>query len=225
MKKHIVSSYDWELKRLNSTVTDMGYLAIEQIEASIDAMRKGDSKKAKQIVLDDQKIDNLEHEVANLSLRLLALRQPMALDLRNIVASLKISSDIERIADYASNIAERSPLLSSSKPIQLLTPSIIELGNLVSKMFKNIVEAYAKQDSLKAMQIWKSDVKVDKMYNKIMKNIISSMIKHQKSLNSHTHLLFMAKTLERLGDHSTNIAEDIYFLVNGKQYKKARPKG
>ena len=179
MKKHIVSSYDWELKRLNSTVTDMGYLAMEQIEASIDAMQKRDSKKAKQIVLDDQKIDNLEHEVANLSVRLLALRQPMALDLRNIVASLKISSDIERIADYASNIAERSPLLSSSKPIQLLTPSIIELGNLVSKMFKNIVEAYAKQDSLKAMQIWKSDVRVDKMYNKIMKNIISSMIKNQ----------------------------------------------
>ena len=116
-------------------------------------------------------------------------------------------------------------MLSSSKPIQLLTPSIIELGNLVSKMFKNIVEAYAKQDSLKAMQIWKSDVRVDKMYNKIKKNIISSMIKNQKSLNSHTHLLFMAKTLERLGDHSTNIAEDIYFLVNGKQYKKARPKG
>ena len=203
----------------------MGYLAMEQIEASINAMRKRDSKKAKQIVLDDQKIDNLEYEVANLSLRLLALRQPMALDLRNIVASLKISSDIERIADYASNIAERSPLLSSSKPIQLLTPSIIELGNLVSKMFKNIVEAYAKQDSLKAMQIWKSDIRVDKMYNKIMKNIISSMIKNQKSLYSHTHLLFMAKTLERLGDHSTNIAEDIYFLVNGKQYKKARPKG
>ena len=161
MKKHIVSSYDWELKRLNSTVTDMGYLAMEQIEASINAMRKRDSKKAKQIVLDDQKIDNLEYEVANLSLRLLALRQPMALDLRNIVASLNIYSDIERIADYASNIAERSPLLSSSKPIQLLTPSIIELGNLVSKMFKNIVEAYAKQDSLKAMQIWKSDVSIN----------------------------------------------------------------
>ena len=94
MKKHIVSSYDWELKRLNSTVTDMGYLAMEQIEASIDAMRKRDSKKAKQIILDDQKIDNLEYEVANLSLRLLALRHPMALDVRNIVASLKISSDI-----------------------------------------------------------------------------------------------------------------------------------
>ena len=99
------------------------------------------------------------------------------------------------------------------------------MGDLVSKMFKNIIEAYAKQDALKAMQIWKSDVKVDKVYSKIMKNIISSMVKNQKSINSHTNLLFMAKTLERLGDHSTNIAEDIYFLVNGKQYKKTRPKG
>jgi len=114
MKKHIVSSYDWELKRLNSTVTDMGYLAIEQIEGSIDTVRTRDKARAKQIVIDDQKIDDLEHEVASLSVRLLALRQPMALDLRNIVASLKISSDIERIADYASNIAERSSLLSSS---------------------------------------------------------------------------------------------------------------
>jgi len=225
MKKHIVSSYDWELKRLNSTVTDMGYLAIEQIEGSIDTVRTRDKARAKQIVIDDQKIDDLEHEVASLSVRLLALRQPMALDLRNIVASLKISSDIERIADYASNIAERSSLLSSSQPIQLLTPSIIAMGTLVCKMFKNIIEAYAKQDSLKAMQIWKSDVQVDKIYNKIMKSIIASMRKNQKSLNSHTNLLFMAKTLERLGDHSTNIAEDIYFLVNGKQYKKTRPKG
>ena len=216
MKKHTVSSYDWELKRLNSTVTEMGYLAIEQIEGCIDTMSTRDKKKAQQILADDQKIDDLEHEVASMSVRLLALRQPMAVDLRNIVASLKISSDIERIADYASNIAERSPLLSSSKPIQLLAPSIIEMGDLVSKMFKNIIEAYAKQDALKAMQIWKSDVKVDKVYSKIMKNIISSMVKNQKSINSHTNLLFMAKTLERLGDHSTNIAEDIYFLVNGK---------
>ena len=169
MKKHTVSSYDWELKRLNSTVTEMGYLAIEQIEGCIDTMSTRDKKKAQQILADDQKIDDLEHEVASMSVRLLALRQPMAVDLRNIVASLKISSDIERIADYASNIAERSPLLSSSKPIQLLAPSIIEMGDLVSKMFKNIIEAYAKQDALKAMQIWKSDVKVDKVYSKIMK--------------------------------------------------------
>ena len=194
--------------------------SIEQIEGCIDTMSTRDKKKAQQILADDQKIDVLEHEVASMSVRLLALRQPMAVDLRNIVASLKISSDIERIADYASNIAERSPLLSSSKPIQLLAPSIIEMGDLVSKMFKNIIEAYAKQDALKAMQIWKSDVKVDKVYIKIMKNIISSIVKNQKSINSHTNLLFMAKTLERLGDHSTNIAEDIYFLVNGKQYKK-----
>ena len=197
----------------------------DRIEGCIDTMSTRDKKKAQQILADDQKIDDLEHEVASMSVRLLALRQPMAVDLRNIVASLKISSDIERIADYASNIAERSPLLSSSKPIQLLAPSIIEMGDLVSKMFKNIIEAYAKQDALKAMQIWKSDVKVDKVYSKIMKNIISSMVKNQKSINSHTNLLFMAKTLERLGDHSTNIAEDIYFLVNGKQYKKTRPKG
>jgi phosphate transport system protein len=224
VSEHIIKSYDEELQRLDNTITQMGGLAESQVAAAIDAVVKRDSDFATEVIENDAQIDALEREIESLVLRLLALRQPMARDLRQSIAALKIVSDLERIGDYAANVAKRSIALNQTPPVRPVY-AIPRMGKLGQGMIKDILDAYVERDADKALAVWLRDEELDEMYTSLFRELLTYMIEDPRNITSCTHLLFIAKNLERIGDHTTNIAETLYFLVHGTPLAQTRPKG
>ena len=222
--EHIIKVYDEELDELNNTIARMGGLAEIQLANAIQAAVKRDAEFGAEIVAADAKIDELEHQVQEQVVRLLALRQPMARDLRNIVAALKISSDIERIADYATNVAKRVIALTQSPAVQPLL-SVPRMGALAQSLIKEVLDAYVERDIAKAMQVWRRDEELDEMYAAYFRELLTYMMEDPRNITPCTHLLFIAKNIERIGDHATNIAETVHFLVEGGPFRESRPKG
>jgi len=221
---HIVKSYDEELKRLTGEIQRMGEIALAQLEAAIDAVMERDSDVAMRIVQNDGAIDRLEHEVSQDVVRLLALRQPMARDLREILAALRIAADIERIGDYAANVAKRSIVLNQSAPMQL-TYALPRLARLAEGLVREVLTAYHDNDADRALAAWARDEELDEQYTGLFRELLTYMMEDPRNITPCTHLLFMAKNLERIGDHATNIAEYVYFLVHGEQINQTRRKG
>jgi phosphate transport system protein len=220
---HILKRYDDELTHLNSSLIAMGGLAESQLQEAIYAISRRDSELAAEVVGRDAKVDELEQQVEEQVMRLLALRQPIAGDLREIVSSLKISADIERICDYAANIAKRSIALNHTpnvKPVH----AISRMGKLAQTQIKNVIDAYIARDADKAMIVWSADEELDDVYTGLFRELLTYMMEDPRSITAGTHLLFIAKNIERIGDHVTNIAESIYFLVHGTPLKQTRPK-
>jgi phosphate transport system protein len=223
VSEHIIKSYDQELQRLDSTITEMGGMAESQLAAAIEAVAKRDVELASQVIEGDVKVDEHEREIEGLAVRLLALRQPMARDLRQILAALKIASDLERICDYAANVAKRSIALSQTPPVKPVY-AIPRMGRLCQAMIKDMLDAYVERDADKAIAVWLRDEELDEMYTSLFRELLTYMIEDPRNITAGTHLLFMAKNLERIGDHTTNIAETLYFLVHGKPLTQVRPK-
>jgi phosphate transport system protein len=221
--EHIIKSYDQELQRLDNTISEMGGMAETQLAAAIEAVSKRDSDLAGEVIENDTKVDELEHEVEALVVRLLALRQPMARDLRQIVAALKTATDLERICDYAANVAKRSIVLNQSAPVKPVY-ALPRMGALCQAMVKDMLDAYVERDADKALSVWLRDEELDEMYTSLFRELLTYMIEDARNITPCTHLLFMAKNLERIGDHTTNIAETLYFLVHGKPLAQIRPK-
>lgn len=222
--EHIVKSYDEELEQLNNDIIKMGGLTEAQIARAIESVVKRDPDLASRVIADDELVDELNYEIDIQTTRLLALRQPMALDLRHIVAALKISSDLERIADYAANISKRAITLSSAAPVPPVH-SIPRMSRQAQQMVKDVLDAYIARDVNKAVAVWQSDESLDRMYTSLFREALTYMIEDPRSISMCTHLLFIAKNIERIGDHVTNIAETIYFLVHGNRMRATRPKG
>jgi phosphate transport system protein len=222
--EHIIKSYDDELRRLDNIITQMGGLAESQLTAAIEAVAKRDTSMAAHVVESDVEIDELDREVESLTVRLLALRQPMARDLRQIVASLKISADLERIGDYAANVAKRSLALSLAAPPVRPVHALARMGYFGQGMVKDILDAYVARDAEKALAVWLRDEELDEMYTSLFRELLTYMIEDPRNITACTHLLFMAKNLERVGDLTTNIAETIYFFVHGVPLTQMRPK-
>jgi len=222
--EHIIKSYDEELSRLNKIIVEMGGLAESQLAAAIDAVVQRDSDLAARVVEGDMAVDQLERDLDNLAIRLLALRQPMARDLREIVVALKIASDLERICDYAANVAKRSIALSQAPPIQPVY-ALPRMGRLALLLVKDVIDAYVERDPEKALAVWNRDEELDEMYASIFREFLTYMMEDPRNIGACTHLLFMAKNIERIGDHATNIAENLYYLVHGTPLTRARPKG
>jgi phosphate transport system protein len=222
--EHLVKSFDEQLERLNATISEMAGLAESQLQAGLDALSRRDTDLAQRVIAGDARVDQLEKDVANQVVRLLALRQPMAIDLRAIVSALKISADIERIADYAANIAKRSLVLSQLQPMRSMG-GLDRLGRLVLALMKDVFDAFAHNDVQKAHSVWLRDEEVDDMYTSLFRELLTYMMEDPRNITPCTHLLFMAKNIERMGDHATNIAELIEFKVTGKEIAEARPKG
>ena len=221
--EHIIKSYDEELDRLSKMIAEMGGLAESQLAAAIEAVSRRDSELAARVIQDDDKVDQLERDLDNLAIRLLALRQPMARDLREIVAALKIAADIERICDYAANVAKRSIALAQSPPVQLVY-ALPRMAHLALLLVKDVIDAYVARDADKAMRVWNRDEELDEMYSSVFREFLTYMMEDPRNIGACTHLLFMAKNIERIGDHATNIAENLYFLVHGTPLTEARPK-
>jgi phosphate transport system protein len=222
--EHIMKSYDEELSRLNNMIVEMGGLAEAQLTSAIDAVAKRDSALAASVVEGDAQVDELQRELDNLAIRLLALRQPMARDLREIFAALKIGADLERICDYAANVAKRSIALSQTPPIQPVH-ALPRMGTLALALVRDVIDAYVERDADKALEVWRRDEELDEMYSSLFREFLTYMMEDPRNIGACTHLLFMAKNIERIGDHATNIAEDLYYLVHGTALTEVRPKG
>jgi phosphate transport system protein len=222
--EHVVRGYDEELRRLNNMITEMGGLAESQLGAAIEAVVERDSELAANVVENDVKVDQLQHDLDNLALRLLALRQPVARDLREIFAALKIGSDLERICDYAANVAKRSIALDQSPPVRPVY-SLPRMARLAQLLVKDVIDAYVAHDADKAYAVWIRDEEIDEMYSSIFRELLTYMMEDPRNIGPCSHLLFMAKNIERIGDHATNIAEDLYYLVHGTPLTQQRPKG
>ncbi|MEQ8193680.1 MAG: phosphate signaling complex protein PhoU [Rhodospirillales bacterium] len=223
-QEHTVKSFDEELNRLENVLVEMGGMAEVQLADAIDALAKRDEEKAAKVVANDKRIDELEREVDSLAIRLLALRQPMADDLRSVVTALKTASIVERIGDYAKNVAKRTAVISQKPPAGTIQ-SIARMGAMVQGMIKDVLDAYVTRDVAKANDVLQIDERVDLLYTSLFREFLTYMMEDPRNITPCTHLLFVAKILERIGDHATNIAENVHFLVSGELPEEERPKG
>ena len=222
--EHIVKSFEQELKRLRVLITEMGGLVENEVALATQAVLEQDNLAAGRAVETDPKVDAVEREVEQFVIRLLALRQPVAQDLRLIVASLKITGDLERVGDYAANVAKRSIVLEQFN-IPFSLTGLAHMSQLVQQNLKTVVDAFGESDTDKALQVWRSDEVIDEIYNALFRELVTYMMEDPRNITPCTHLLFIAKNLERIGDHATNIAETIYYAVTGEPLADARPKG
>lgn len=223
MSDHIVKAYDQEISSLKNMLAEMGGLAEEQLDNAITALSKRDIILADEVIARDEKLDELEREIEERSIVTIAKRQPMALDLREIMVAIRISSDIERIGDLAKNTAKRTHAISEALPRRLST-GLLRMGSMAQAQLKNVLDAYTHRDDAKAMVVWRADEELDALYNSIFRELLTYMMEDPRNIGLCTHLLFGAKNLERIGDHTTNIAENIYYLMHGKTIGENRPK-
>ena len=220
--EHIVKSYDEDQRRILEDVVRMGQAAVAQLEAALDVVERRDDSAARRIVANDESIDESERRISH-DVMLLALRGPMARDLREILAGLRIPADLERIGDYAANVAKRSIALNVSPPVPH-TSSLRALGQLAARQVSDVLEAYRDGDAERALKVRARDAELDAQYTALFRELLTYMMEDARNITPCTHLLFMAKNLERIGDHATNIAENIWFLVHGDQPLPPRDK-
>jgi phosphate transport system protein len=223
MNEHTVKKFDEELAALKTKLAQMGGLAEEQLARAIDALVRHDIEAADLIIVTDDKIDALELEIEEKAILTIAKRQPMALDLREIMVSIRIASDLERIGDLAKNIAKRTHAISDEHPRRIMT-GLARMGRLALGQLKQVLDAYAQRDEAKALEVWRSDEEIDALYNSIFRELLTYMMEDPRTIGVCTHLLFGAKNIERIGDHATNIAENVYYLAHGRPLKDERPK-
>ncbi|HTT99609.1 MAG TPA: phosphate signaling complex protein PhoU [Rhizomicrobium sp.] len=223
MTDHTVKAFSEKLEALATSIAQMGGMAEAQLANAIEAIAKRDTHLAESAVGGDKQIDELQQQVEDQALKLLALRQPMAVDLRETLAAIKIASELERIGDLAKNIAKRAIVLNREPPIRL-TQSLARMGKQSLSQLKLVLDAYSDRDASAAEAVWKQDGEIDETYNSLFRELLTYMMEDPRTIGLSTHLLFVAKNIERTGDHATNIAEVVYHMVSGGHLSSARPK-
>jgi phosphate transport system protein len=223
MTDHTVKAFSEKLEALATGIAQMGGMAEAQLANAIDAIAKRDTHLAENAVGGDKQIDQLQLAFEDQALKLLALRQPMAVDLRETLAAIKIASELERIGDLAKNIAKRAIVLNREPPIRL-TQSLARMGKQSLAQLKLVLDAYSDRDAAAAEAVWKQDGEIDETYNSLFRELLTYMMEDPRTIGLSTHLLFVAKNIERCGDHATNIAEVVYHMVSGGHLAIERPK-
>jgi phosphate transport system protein len=223
MSEHIVKSFSEQLEMLANAVAQMGGLAEAQFANAIEAVAKRDTKLAEAAIGSDERVDRIQQTVEDQALRLLALRQPMAVDLRTTLAAIKIAYELERVGDLAKNIGKRALILNREPPIRL-TQSLARMGRQALTQLKSVLDAYSDRDAESAKSVWGHDEEIDELYNSLFRELLTYMMEDPRTIGLCTHLLFIAKNIERAGDHATNIAETVYHMVTGIYLRLDRPK-
>ena len=221
-RNHIVKSYDEEQNALLDELIRMGRMSVAQLDAALDVVERRDDKAAERVIGNDEAIDALEQQVNHDVIRLIR-RGPLAGDLRVILAALRVASDIERIGDLAANIAKRSMALNLSPPLPH-TRGLDALGRMAARQVRDVLDAYVQRDGETALRVRASDAELDTLYTGLFRELLTYMMEDARAITPCTHLLFMAKNLERIGDHATNIAENVWFLHHGEQPLPPREK-
>ncbi|WP_088343864.1 MULTISPECIES: phosphate signaling complex protein PhoU [Rhodomicrobium] len=223
--EHIVSAFEDELKALDTKIAQMGGLAEQLLGRAIDSLENRDPGLAEATIRQDEQIDRLEREVEELAISMIARRQPMAVDLRQIMTAVRVAGDLERVGDLGKNIAKRAMAIAAENRPKNLMIGIRHIGNKSLEQLTDVLNAYSQRDSEKALQVWRRDEELDAIYNSVFRELLTYMMEDPRNIGLCTHLLFGAKNLERIGDHATNIAEMIHFLVKGTPVTERRPKG
>src|SRR5690348_5892444 len=223
MSEHIVKSFTEQLELLANGVAQMGGLAEAQFANAIEAIAKRDGKLAEAAIGSDERVDRIQQTIEEQALKLLALRQPMAVDLRATLAAIKIANELERIGDLAKNIGKRALVLNREPPIRL-TQSLARMGRQSLAQLKMVLDAYSDRDAEAARNVWRHDEEIDELYNSLFRELLTYMMEDPRTIGLCTHLLFIAKNIERAGDHATNIAETVFHMVTGNFMRIDRPK-
>lgn len=222
---HIVSAFDDDLIAVQAKISEMGGLAEELLSNALDAVQNRDVELSREVVARDKRLDDLELELDELVTTTIALRQPMAQDLRVLISGLKIGSTLERIGDLSKNIARRGEYLAESRPAARISSSIVRMGQQTAAQLTEVLDAYVSRDTALAVAIWRRDVELDETYNAIFREVVTYMMEDARMIGLGSQLLFIAKNLERIGDHTTHISENVYYIVEGKPLGDDRPKG
>jgi phosphate transport system protein len=224
MTEHTVSSYDSELRDLGRMVTEMGGRAERLVADSVTALMKRDSELAERVIVGDKAIDLLQHEIEEAAISMIARRQPMANDLREIISAFRIANDLERVGDLAKNTAKRVLALDADYQARKPLRGLEHMSGMALQQLKAVLDAYSAKDDVKAMAVWKRDGEIDALYTSLFRELLTYMMEDPRRITACTHLLFAAKNIERIGDHATNIAETIHYLVVGELIADERPK-
>jgi phosphate transport system protein len=223
MTDHTVKSFGEQLETLSALVAQMGGLAEAQFASAIEAIARRDSQAAERAVGGDARIDEIQIEIEERALKLLALRQPMAVDLRETLAAIKTAAELERIGDLAKNIAKRAMVLNREPPIRL-TQSLARMGKAAQNQLKQVLDSFSSRNAEEAENVWNRDGEIDEIYNSLFRELLTYMMEDPRTIGMGTHLLFVAKNIERAGDHCTNIAEVVYHMVRAGHLANNRPK-
>jgi phosphate transport system protein len=221
---HILSAYDEDLKFLTRRIAEMGGLAEQMVSDSVRALVNGDTGLAQKVISDDVILDHAEREVGDKAIVTIARRQPMAADLREIMGSIRIASDLERVGDLGKNTAKRVIAVQGTGVPRRLARGIEHLSELALSQLKEVLDVYATRSPDKAVSIRERDEEIDAMYTSLFREMLTYMMEDPRNITTCTHLLFCAKNIERIGDHATNIAETIYYMATGAQVEGERPK-
>jgi phosphate transport system protein len=224
MTEHILKAFDEDLREISSRLAEMGGIAERLVAESVDALVKRDTALAKRVITADDAVDNLQREIEEKAILTIARRQPMAVDLREVVSALRIANDLERVGDLAKNTAKRVLALDGQYQAQTQLRGDKHMADMVQSRLKQVLDAYGARDSERAMDVWRRDGEVDAMYTSLFRELLTYMMEDPRHITLCIHLLFAAKNIERIGDHATNIAETIYYLVVGEVLTDERPK-
>jgi phosphate transport system protein len=223
-RTHISTAFDEDLDALNGSVQELGKLAITQFEKAIDALATQNGAVLDAIISSDAKLDDLEAEIHEKAVEVIALRSPHARDLRQVLVALKIATILERTGDYARNIANRTKVISAAGNENIPGVNIGRMGQVAQEMLRDVMRAYDARDAEAALNVWRRDIEVDHMHTAFYKEVLASMARDSNMVATGAHLLFIAKNIERIGDYATGIAEQVHFLVHGVVPEDSRPK-
>jgi len=224
MPEHIVSSYDNDLENLRRSIAEMGGVAEKMLAEATEALVRRDTTLAQAVIVADKRLDTLQREIEERSVLLIARRQPLAIDLRETISGIRVAGDLERIGDLAKNIAKRVVAISDQAQPQKIVLGVQHMSDLVQEQLKDVLDAYASRDTTAAHDVWERDGAIDALYNSLFRELLTYMMEDPRNISFCTHLLFCAKNVERIGDHTTNVAETIQYLATGEAPTAERPK-
>ena len=224
MPEHTVASFDEELGDLARKVTEMGGLAEQYVADAVTALVNRDTGLAQSVITGDERIDKLQQQVEESAIQMIARRQPMAHDLREIVAAIHIANDLERVGDLAKNTAKRVLAIETNFGQQRLVVGVEHISEMALAQLKAVLDAFAARDLSAALSVWERDSEIDAMYTSLFRELLTYMMEDPRNITMCTHLLFCAKNVERIGDHATNIAETLHYLITGTVLADERPK-
>lgn len=224
MTEHTVTRFDDELKDVQRRIAEMGGMAERLVDLAVSALTRIDTSTANQVIADDRRLDEVQRETEEEAIRIIARRQPMALDLREVIGAMRISNDLERIGDLAKNIAKRVIALDGQFQSKRFMTGVEHMAELSLSQLKDVLDAYASRDVSQAFDVWQRDADIDSMYTSLFRELLTYMMEDPRNISLCTHLLFCAKNIERIGDHATNIAETVHYVVTGEALTQDRPK-
>jgi phosphate transport system protein len=225
MADHTVKAYDKELEALDRSIAEMGGIAEKMVIDAMDALANSDAALAQRVIASDERLDTLQREIEQSAILTIARRQPMAVDLREIVGAIRVAGDLERVGDLAKNIAKRSLKIGEEVRSPREVVGLKHMNDVATELLKDVLDAYAQRDNDRALAVWERDAELDALEDSVFRDLLTHMMEDPRNISYCAHLLFCSKNIERVGDHATNIAETVHYLVTGRPLPGERPKG